>query len=344
MTSCSCFEGKNSIISPRARLPSQAAMEDALRKAAEDEEKGSDSDSSSSSSSPSSDSGFGLKKSKAKAKAKSKGTKGKKAQEPEKQDDANQSHPPEPGSAPSASTRDMVSDMAASDKSGAPPSVCSEKQLPAAVLLDKAEACKKSLDQVTPWALYNGMKQKDLDARITKSLDMASKLEARGSDPTLSAAADQLNQVVNKVSQDAELFASLSSPKDLVHTLLSKAEEIRVILASWTNEQLGTFLNDLARKLCDLLIASSPHQPAFFKFLTVKKLDDWDGLSLRAVKSMEKDGSDYSQQVAQVQQNGLNYFMDRLRGITVAEQVLPILKAIPSAWYMPEICRTEGKV
>ena len=169
MTSCSCFEGKNSnpISSPRARLPSQAAMEDALRKAAENEEKGSDSDSSSSSSSSSSDSGFGLKKSKTKAKAKSKGTKGKKAQEPEKQDDAGQSHPPEPGSAPSASTRDMVSDMAASDKSGAPPSVCSEKQLPAAVLLDKAEACKKSLDQVTPWALYNGMKQKDIDARIT---------------------------------------------------------------------------------------------------------------------------------------------------------------------------------
>ena len=314
-------------------------MDRALKAAEEDDS--SSSSSSSSDSDNSSGSSFGLKttkKPKAKAKPKQKKPRDSKEKEnkPQPEDDKDKDKDKDlPEDKPESAAPTMSE--AKSERSAA---TGVDKPLTPSALMDKANSCYKGMEQITAWALYQGVKSKDVDCKISRSLDVTAKMEAhRASDPSMAELADKLTAEVDRVSQQSELFSSLSSPADLAPTLQAKAAMIVEIVKTWKLEETTAFLSDISRRTCDGLLSSQGKDRTMFGFLSVKSNLGWDGFGLFIVKnSFQSQEQDCLQLVASIQLNTLNYFMDKLRN--VGESLVPILDSIPKAWYMPELCRT----
>lgn len=312
-------------------------MEEAAK---EEEESSSDSDSSGSSSNSSKSSAVGLKKGKAKAKAKARG---KKAPPPvaipqEKQDE----------STPCQSAPSLASppDSARSDKSAAP---SDSKMMTSAMLQDKALAACKTLDQVTPWMIWGGaIKAKDLDSRLSKALDLATKSESRMNDSGLQNIAVELNKVIGRVTLENNILSGISgapAATDL-REVLRNTDDLHKIFFSFNQEERGSFLSDLGRKLCDFVISTAGEDDTFFHFLSCKRLGALDIFSMRSLESTDNkppnwspaDGIELDKLIGNVQATSLNYFIDRFRNLTC--DVEKVLAAIPKSWYVPEICRT----
>lgn len=313
-------------------------MDAAIKQAEQDEEDSSSS--SSASDSDSSESSFALKKAekekkKPKAKAKAKGQGGKKPVVP-KSEDVDQV----PSGAPT-----ITSPAPLSEKSSAAASVA-EKPVTLEVLMDRANASLLAIKGLTAWTLYNGAKTKDVDTKIAKCLDIVSKIENRPppADNALVTIAENLTAEMDRVSQQSDLFAKLSVAEDVAQTLRGSSDQILEIVKGWSQEESSSFLNDLGRKTCDAFLGSSGKDPVFFGFLTTATMDDWDGFSIKMVKELMQEDQDYYEMlVAQVQQNALNYFMDRLRSVAKTESSAKnLLQSFPKTWYMPELCRTHG--
>ena len=302
-------------------------MDRNIKQAAEDDK----SDSSSSSSSDddsSSESGFGFKKAPRKGKGKPKG----KAKKPPAKQVKLEDPPEEPAPTPSAPPSEHTA--ASSLLAG------SEKALSPTHLMDKAAASLKALQQLTPWSLYQGVKAKELDAKISKSLDMVSKLESAPQDASLTEISEKLTAEVNRVSQQGELFAHLASPSELASVLQSRAKTITEMVQNWKQEESNSFLIDLCKRIIDLLVSTEGKEPLFFQFVALKgEIPDEGVFTLNNLKSIVSVEQDALQSIALLQQNAFNYFIDRLRG--VPPNILPaILDVIPKAWYLPELCRT----
>ena len=305
-------------------------------------------DSSSSSSSEDSDSdsksshvGLGKAgKSKPKARAKTKAAKAKSAPAP----------PPAPLDIPPVST---------SGPSSAPESARSEKSFSgaesatakgqAAGMLDKASASLKSLQEVTAVMIWNGaVKGKDLDSKMSKAMDLSAKCETKLSDAAAQEVALKLSQEIARLSLESNVFSALSSQgsdSDFKETLLKHTSDLLGCVLMWTWEELLGFLADLGRKLCDLLITSQGNDDTFFHFLSCKKRPQWEGFSLSLLKLTGDKPEGWGQAqddellkvIGQVQHASLNYFIDRFRSMSA--DVDKILRAIPTDWYLPEICR-----
>eukprot|EP00438_Fugacium_kawagutii_P021310 Skav206981 [mRNA] locus=scaffold1394:74797:77128:- [translate_table: standard] len=301
-------------------------MDKALKKAAEDEE-ASSSSSSDSDSSSSSESGFGLKKGGAKPKAKAKGKKATQKEpkeanttkEPEVANDA--TDPPVASTAPSMPSERSVISAPGSDKVALTP----------ALLLDRAVACGKALEQFTTWSLYQGVKQKELDSKISKSLDVVSKLGSLAPDENVTAAMESLNSQANTLSHQAELFSALATPSEFTTTLAGNGAMLADIYKAWKPEEANAFLMDMSRRTCDVLISTKGVDATFFKFVTLnRQLWSANGFDLCRVKEIAGSDEEGMLRIATVQQNALNYFIDRLR--SVSDGLEGILGAIPKGW------------
>ena len=305
-------------------------MERNIRQAGED-----DSDSSSSSSSEddsSTESGFGFKKAPKKGKAKAKAGRKKPPQERKVKNE-------DPAEVAEADAAPVTT--APSEKTAVSSAVgVSEKALSPTHLLDKANAFLKGLQQLTPWSLYQGVKAKELDAKMSRSLDIVSKLENAPHDASLKELSEKLTGEVNRVSQQGELFTSLASPSELASVLQSRAGTIAEMVQNWKQEESNSFMTDLCKRIIDLLVSSEGKEPLFFQFVALKEEIPKDGtFTLNNLKSIISVEQDALQNIALFQQNSFNYFIDRLRG--VPPNIMPaILDVIPKAWYFPELCRT----
>lgn len=166
-----------------------------------DEESGSDSDSSASSSSGSSSSGIGLRKGQGKPKAKAKAKGSKKKPEPV---------PEVPPDTARTETESLVS-MPKSEKST--PTEKGGKALTDQALMEKGQACLKSLKETSGWGIWNGsFKVKEVDSLVTKGLDFSVQSEKRGG-ATFSSLASELTQESNRLSQESELCQILGGTK-----------------------------------------------------------------------------------------------------------------------------------
>ena len=303
-------------------------------KAAE-EDGGSDSDSSSSSSSSSgssSSSQFGIaraadKKKKPKAKAKSKG----KRKEKENKESGAEA-PAEESVKPSTK-----SDSAASS-------------LTPAALLEKATECLKAIQEVNSWAIWSGgIKQKDVDSRMAKAITIISKLEARHGDPSLAGMGGKLNEEVNRLSEDSEIFHGLAAQQLVPENayLTTDGPSISKKILKWNDEQILNFITDIGRKLCDNLFVSNAEDSFFYTFIRAGESDHvGNAFNLAAfIKGAgDQEGTDkrdVTTLVAQAQYNLINFFLDKFRALH--GNVETMLHSIPKSFFLPEICR-QGPV
>ena len=296
-------------------------------------ENDSDSDSSSSSSSDSgssSTSAFGLKagdagKKKAKAKAKAK-TKSKK----EKESEPKREKEEEGGQSPR--------------ESGGKSDSGSSSMTPAA-LLEKGTSSVNAIQEITPWMIWSGgIKQKEIDSRMSKAIVIMSQLESQPGDSELAATCVKLTESVNRLSADSEIFHCLTSavlvPEE--SHLTTSGEKIAQVLLTWTEEQVLTFLTDTGRKLCENLLTSSGEKTFFYKYVCAQDIEGWAfNLAVLLKANGEREDKEKVDKlvatVAQAQYNLVTYFLDKFRSLSGT--VDSILKSIPMKWFCPEICR-----
>lgn len=324
---------------PHFLMAMQETERAALEAAKKEESSSSSSSEDSDSDSQSSHVGLGkAERSKPKAKAKSKGVKAKAPAPPPTHIDI----PPAVVSAPSSAP-----ESARSEKSFSGTEAASTKGQ--AGLIDKAAASLRSLQDVTALMIWNGqVKGKDLDSKLSKAMDLNAKCEAKITDAAAQEAASKLSQEISRLSLESNVFSAISShasDSDLKETLLKNSSDLLHCCLMWTWEELLGFLADLGRKLCDLLITSQGNDDTFFYFLSCKKNPSWEGFSLSLLKLSGDKPEGWGQTqddellrvIGQVQHASLNYFIDRFR--SMSGDVEKILRAIPTDWYLPEICR-----
>lgn len=311
-----------------------------MEAAEKDPESSSDESSSSSGSNSGSSSEFGLKQADKRAKAAAK-PRAKKA--PKKKDAAEQ---PEcgggAGGVPASSQ--AITEPAKSERSAAG---ASSQNMSASVMLEKGKACLKSLEEVSPLAIWSGMRAKEIDSRVSKAVDIVPKLNTRPGDGECCSLSLTLDQEIERVTADLNIFQAISaSGNECKNMLKLHAKAISDQVASWSLEQLTSFLTETGRKLCDDLIAHSSNieeASAFFHFISVEKFGTWNGFSFRWLKERADESTEAGKELvihlAQVQQSLLNYFLDRFRTMS-AETVENVLKCIPMELYFPLICRT----
>ena len=325
-------------------------MSEALEKAAQEEKADSDSDSSSSESdsSSASSSGIGLQKHsekapKGKAKPKTKSQK-KNKEKQEKQP------PADATSAPDALASSAVPSVKPDADKKVPEKADKTDKMSAPQLLEKAGYCLKSLEEISTWSIWtSSVKAKDVDSRIAKAVDMTSKLERRSGEPGLPEMAIKLTEEGNRVSNHMHLLQPLmsSNPSDIEDGLTGKdkCDGFLEILQSWKGEQITSSLTDVGRKLCDLLFSSEGNNGIFYQFVACRGSQQ-TFFTLGSLKeSAEKQPPETQDDsilahVAQVQQNLLNYFLDRFR--TANESAGKVLESIPRDWFLPEICRQQA--
>lgn len=320
----------------------QEAANAAWEEAEKEQDSSSESSSSSSSCSDNSSSDFGLKagEKKSKAKAKAKPRQKKPKQEAE--------HSEANGQAPSGLPSNSSQAGADSSKPEKPAGV--PDKLTASALQEKGQSSLKSLQEANALAIWSGLKSKDVDSRINKALDLISKMDNRPGDANLATLSSQLSQEVDRVSSEIAIFQNLSSnsgKSDNIDLLLQHGQTIANYVSNWSFEHITSFLTDTGRKLCDNFTAHVNAQAgaAFFFFLSVKKFDKWNGFSLHLLKdiaSANNGASEMCVHLAQIQQNLINYFLDRFRSMP-AESVEPVLKGIPLEFSLPQICRTNDR-
>lgn len=323
-------------------------MSAALEKAAQEEKADSDSDSSSSDSDSSSDSssGIGLQRQSEKA-PKSKAKPKKKAENKKEKTESAEVNPAPDGQASSAvpsGTDQQKVDKPEKEK------IDKTDKMTATQLLEKAGYCLKSLEEISTWSIWtSSIKGKDVDSRIAKAVDMTSKLERRSGEPGLPDMAVKLTEEGNRVSNHMHLLQPLisSNPSDVEDGLTGqeKCDGFLEILQSWKGEQITSSLTDVGRKLCDLLMSSEGSNGIFYRFVACKESEQ-TFFTLGSLKKSAENKPPGSQDdntlahVAQVQQNLLNYFLDRFR--TANESAAKVLDSIPRDWFLPEICRQQA--
>ena len=297
-------------------------------------ENDSDSDSSSSSSSnsgSSSTSAFGLKagdagKKKAKAKAKAK-TKSKK----EKESEPKREKEEEGGQSPR--------------ESGGKSNSGSSSMTPAALLEKGTSSIINAIQEITPWMIWSGgIKQKEIDSRMSKAIVIMSQLESQPGDSELAVTCVKLTESVNRLSADSEIFHCLTSavlvPEE--SHLTTSGEKIARVLLTWIEEQVLTFLTDTGKKLCENLLTSSGERTFFYKYVCAQDIEGW-AFNLAALLKANGEREDKEKvdklvaTMAQAQYNLITYFLDKFRSLSGT--VDSILKSIPMKWFCPEICR-----
>lgn len=296
-------------------------MEENLRAAAEEEKSDSEESSSSSSSNSSSSSGIGLKQGQkaAKAKAKRKSAASASKQKPSQ---------PVPGES-EAAKKEQGEKGGKGEKS--------EKHPSAATVLQKSKAALDSLIEVQSWSVWtNSIKAKDVDMRVNKGLDYASKCEKFPGEPEFAEILAKLNEEVNRVSQESEVLNQLASNKDIPSVLLNRKDDVIAIVLQWKADEMTSFLNDIGRKLCETMISSNGSVTSFFSFISTAP-GEWTGFGLASLMASQKD-KEFTPCIAQSQQSLVNCFLDRFRTMGAGTEAM--LKAIPLAWFLPDICRT----
>lgn len=241
---------------------------------------------------------------------------------------------PKPKAAPSVSS-------AVPEQSEAAPSeaVSNESKMSVPALTEKAKTCLKSLEDMTPWVIWSGsIKAKDFDARVNKGLDFALKLEAK----SVTDLATSLTQEVDRCNQQSSLLKSLSSlPSDSEQLLTDNACEIANITLTLASQDISSFLTDIGRKLCDQLIASDGQNQTFFKFIVINESEDQKTFGLSYVvqenKKLDEPSTELMPLLFQCQAGLFNYFLDRFRSMGPSTDL--IIKAIPTSWFLPDICR-----
>lgn len=215
-----------------------------------------------------------------------------------------------------------------------------------AALTEKAKACFKSLEDVSAWAIWsNAIKPKDLDARVAKGLDFSSKLEAK-CDASATDLALALTKEVDRCNEQANLLKAFSSLSiDNAQQLLTgNAKVIAEIVLALGQQDVASFLSDIGRKLCDLLTSSEGAFTLFFQFIVIKDAAEGGlfGFSylLEENKKMPSPVDELVGFLCQSQTNLVNYFLDRFRAMGSCTEA--VIRAIPSTWFLPDICRPKG--
>ena len=122
------------------------------------------------------------------------------------------------------------------------------KALPA--LIEKAQSALQQLQQVTPGTLWTQtVKGKDLDARIQKGIDLASKLESRTSEANAQELATQINSHVNRLSQESEVVQLLQANPEPI--LFDKKEALIKMANGFSPDECLVFLTDAAKRLVE---------------------------------------------------------------------------------------------
>ena len=93
------------------------------------------------------------------------------------------------------------------------------------------------------------MKGKDLDARIQKGIDLASKLESRTSEANAQELATQINSHVNRLSQESEVVQLLQANPEPI--LFDKKEALIKMANGFSPDECLVFLTDAAKRLVE---------------------------------------------------------------------------------------------
>lgn len=301
-------------------------MEEQLKKA-EEAESDSDTSSSSSTDGSSSSSEIGLKPGQKAQKPKAKAKRKPKVKSPPDQ--------PQTEEVGSVGTTDLAAGSEAGKSDKGP-----EK---AEKVLEKSNQILSSLKELSSVSMWMGsFKAKDISSRVSKGVDLASKCEGFPGEPSIAEILPQLNQELNRVSQQQEMFLKLANGKDVGQVLTQYKQDLLTIVLDWKNEDLVSFLNDMGRKLMDELISTAGVSKTFYDFISVHQ-SKWDGLGFAHFHSAAhgQDGAvekpELMSCVAQAQHAVLNCFIDRFR--STGSNTDAILQSIPTSWFLPEICR-----
>lgn len=203
-------------------------------KKAEEEESDDETSSSSSTDGSSSSSEIGLKP-------------GQKAQKPKakaKRRPKAKSSPPQTVTESEVVTTDSAVPSEAGSKSEKGP----EK---AEKVLEKSNQILSSLKELSSLSMWMGsVKAKDISSRVSKGVDLASKCEGFPGEPSIAEIFPQLNEEVNRVSQQQEMFMKLATGKDVGQVLTQYKQDLFTIVLGWKNEDIASFLSDIGLKMC----------------------------------------------------------------------------------------------
>lgn len=145
-------------------------------------------------------------------------------------------------SMPTPSALDLASAVATPLSSRAEP-----KGLPA--LLEKAGTALAQLKEVSAVAMLNQqLKQKDIDSRVQKAVDLVTKLEGRNAE-SATELANSLNKEVNRVSQENELVRSVQASPSVF--LVESKDALLNMMNNLSADQHFPFLTDIAKRLVE---------------------------------------------------------------------------------------------
>ena len=210
-------------------------------------------------------------------------------------------------------------------------------------VLEKSNQILSSLQELSPVSMYQGsVKAKDIAACVSRGVDLASKCEGLHGEPALAEILPKLNQELNRVSQQQEMFLKLTDGKDVGQMLIQYKQDLMTVILGWKNEDIISFLGDMGRKLMDELISTAGVSKTFYDFISVNQ-SKWDGLGFASFHSAAhgEDGAVEKPEliscVAQAQHTVLNCFIDRFR--SMGSNTEAMLQSIPASWFLPEMCR-----
>lgn len=123
------------------------------------------------------------------------------------------------------------------------------------VLLEKANQALVSLQQVTTPAMWlQTIKCKDIDTRVQRACDVASRLQGRTSDAVALETATQLEAEVNRASRDHEVVKALHS--NSFASLDDQSDILTAMLDGLSDDNLVVILTDIAKRLVEARFSS----------------------------------------------------------------------------------------
>ena len=114
----------------------------------------------------------------------------------------------------------------------------------------------EELEQITPAGVWAGaLKSKDVDSRISKAMEVATRLQQKvGETSAQSMAADLMNRV-EQVHKDVGLVQAVLEQKDSgiewTTFLQENCDTLKELFASFDPDEMVTCITDLARKLVE---------------------------------------------------------------------------------------------
>lgn len=232
---------------------------------------------------------------------------------------------------------------------GAEPSIETEASTPAGSagrqsawvqFMDKCGTLQSLFESLGTWELWTrSIKEKDLEQKLTKALELVSKGEG-SPDRLAQKAAAQLLEQVNRITEAETLLGSLAKADPAC--MQTSVDAILRLCQGFGMEQLTGFLSDIAKQLLSILLSSEGADARFWYWLSVIKDEKCPGFGFNALKEQEgkldqwKVTKDELHQVlCQVQVGALNNFVDRLRTASTTVS----LHSIPESWFLPALCR-----